>query len=79
LSQKSAVVLKARDKRSAISGITAPLPLRIFDNVFLETPRTDANSLIVTANYPLAGTKERFFDIIRKVGRYPAMYPWTKI
>jgi len=33
LSQKSAVVLKARAKRSAISGVTAPLPLRIFDKV----------------------------------------------
>jgi len=40
-------VLKARDKRSAMSGVIAPLPLMILDNVFRETPRSEANPFIV--------------------------------
>lgn len=40
------MVLKARDRRSAISGVIEPLSLIIFDNVFLEMPRADANSLM---------------------------------
>ena len=47
---KSGVVSKARERRNAISVVMAPLLLIIFDNVFLETPRIDANSVMVIVN-----------------------------
>lgn len=37
-SQSSGLVSKARDSRSAISGVTDPLPFTILETVFLETP-----------------------------------------
>ena len=40
-------VSNARDRRSAMPGVIAPLSLMIFDNVFLETPRIKANFVIV--------------------------------
>lgn len=44
------MLLKARDKRKAISGVIEPLPLMTFDKVFLDTPRLDAISFIVMDN-----------------------------
>ena len=42
--------MKARDKRKAISGVIDPRSFTIFDNVFLDTPRTFAKSVIVMDN-----------------------------
>ncbi|EFK07812.1 conserved domain protein [delta proteobacterium NaphS2] len=41
------MVSNALDKRKAISGVIAPRSLMILDNVFLETPRETAISLMV--------------------------------
>jgi len=47
LMQITGVVSNARDKRRAISGVIAPRSFIISDNVFLETPRISAISLII--------------------------------
>jgi hypothetical protein len=44
---RSGVVSKARDRRKAISGVTEPLSLVIFESVFLETPSIVDISVIV--------------------------------
>lgn len=44
---KSGVVSKALDNLGAISGVTIPLSFRIFERVFLETPRVVAISVMV--------------------------------
>ena len=41
------VVLKAFDKRNAISGVIAPFSFMILDRVFLETLKSSATSEIV--------------------------------
>ena len=48
--QKREVVSKALDNLRAMSGITEPLVLIILDNVFLDTPMVDDNSVIVRDN-----------------------------
>ncbi len=48
---------KALDKRSAISGVTEPLSLIIFERIFLETPRVAAISFILIKELKAKGAK----------------------
>lgn len=45
--QRSAEVLKARDRRRAMSGVMEPRSLMILDRVFLDMPSTALNSVTV--------------------------------
>ena len=49
-SHSSADVLNAFDNLSAISGVTDPLSLTIFESVFLDTPKSSATSFIERDN-----------------------------